>query len=391
MATWKENPLLLQAIYPDFSKEILSIEQKLPKVYIAANQKEQDKISPKQGDIVIRTDLNKTYIFSNSSWHEILSPVRAVDGQTGQVVLDNKYQRLGTLLYPDNNNYYYHFFTVGYASTGYTGLNYNELDFQFSPKSLQTPGYLLAFEIYFGIENPQISKIEIYYNDELIYQDDSPQLQSGTIIIQSSRIYSLSKPIFFDPEGNYKIKFFFSESYKEISFFSSPTKNNAKIELNDNHTYENFSPIRVLKLSRKYVLMSNLIDKLNTFLDKDFSNIQIKSINWIGNQSYINLGPNTHIEIYQLGKLIFINANIEIYDWNNPELNTWNPLFGVNINNITTAYSLVKFYLDSASDKPVFPVRIKNNLVEIYMDFLPEKQGGYIGQFSIISFINENQ
>ena len=63
-------------------------------VYIAASQAEQDAINPQKGDVVVRADLDKSFIWDGTQWQELLqppAPVQSVDGRTGNVTLADLY------------------------------------------------------------------------------------------------------------------------------------------------------------------------------------------------------------------------------------------------------------------------------------------------------------
>ena len=62
----------------------------LSTVYTVADQTAQDALTPISGDVAIRTDESKTYVYDGSSWVELLNPtdaVTSVAGQTGVVTL----------------------------------------------------------------------------------------------------------------------------------------------------------------------------------------------------------------------------------------------------------------------------------------------------------------
>jgi len=61
----------------------------LTDVSVVSSQSEQDALIVEEGDVVVRTDLNKTFIYNGTSWVEITatSQVVSVNGQTGVVVL----------------------------------------------------------------------------------------------------------------------------------------------------------------------------------------------------------------------------------------------------------------------------------------------------------------
>ncbi len=59
-------------------------------VYTVGSQSAQDVLSPVSGDVAIRTDESKTYVYDGSSWVELQNPtdaVTSVNGQTGVVSL----------------------------------------------------------------------------------------------------------------------------------------------------------------------------------------------------------------------------------------------------------------------------------------------------------------
>ncbi len=59
-------------------------------VYTVGSQLAQDGLSPMSGDVAIRTDESKTYVYDGSSWVELQNPtdaVTSVNGQTGVVSL----------------------------------------------------------------------------------------------------------------------------------------------------------------------------------------------------------------------------------------------------------------------------------------------------------------
>ncbi len=67
-------------------------------VYSAANDAEQNNLTPQSGDICVRTDLAITYVFDGSQWIELQSPtgqVTSVNGKTGVVVLSTSDFGLG--------------------------------------------------------------------------------------------------------------------------------------------------------------------------------------------------------------------------------------------------------------------------------------------------------
>ncbi len=69
-------------------------------VYSAANSAEQGSIAASSGDICIRTDLSKTYIWNGSTWLELQTPtgeVSSVNGKTGIVVLGKAELGLGNV------------------------------------------------------------------------------------------------------------------------------------------------------------------------------------------------------------------------------------------------------------------------------------------------------
>ncbi len=62
----------------------------LSTVYTVANQAAQDALAPISGDVAIRTDESKTYVYNGSSWVELQNPtdaVTSVNGKTGVVNL----------------------------------------------------------------------------------------------------------------------------------------------------------------------------------------------------------------------------------------------------------------------------------------------------------------
>ena len=59
-------------------------------VYTVADQPSQDALSPVSGDVAIRTDESKTYVYDGTSWQELQNPtgaVTSVSGRTGVVTL----------------------------------------------------------------------------------------------------------------------------------------------------------------------------------------------------------------------------------------------------------------------------------------------------------------
>jgi hypothetical protein len=72
-------------------------------VFVVISEAAMLSLNAQVGDIAIRTDINKSFILSNSvpgtlsNWKELLSPpdaVTSVDGQTGSVTLNTTYQAL---------------------------------------------------------------------------------------------------------------------------------------------------------------------------------------------------------------------------------------------------------------------------------------------------------
>ena len=80
----------------------------ITETYVAANQLEQLSLIVEEGDIAVRTDLNRTYINvtgvnnTMSDWQELLTPtdtILSVNGQTGTVILTTTNIAEGTNLY----------------------------------------------------------------------------------------------------------------------------------------------------------------------------------------------------------------------------------------------------------------------------------------------------
>ncbi|MBL4879764.1 MAG: hypothetical protein JKX82_00435 [Oleispira sp.] len=60
-------------------------------VYVVVNAAAQTALTPNSGDVVIRTDESKNYIYDGSSWQQLASPsvdVTSVNGKTGAVVIN---------------------------------------------------------------------------------------------------------------------------------------------------------------------------------------------------------------------------------------------------------------------------------------------------------------
>ncbi len=72
----------------------------LSTVYTVGDQSAQDGLSPISGDVAIRTDESKTYVYDGSSWVELQNPtdaVTSVNGQVGVVSLSNTDVGLGNV------------------------------------------------------------------------------------------------------------------------------------------------------------------------------------------------------------------------------------------------------------------------------------------------------
>ncbi len=72
----------------------------LGSVYAVADQSEQDNLSPVSGDLAIRADESKTYVYDGSNWVELQIPtgtVSSVNGHTGTVELSKTDIELGNV------------------------------------------------------------------------------------------------------------------------------------------------------------------------------------------------------------------------------------------------------------------------------------------------------
>lgn len=79
-------PVLVDGKLPDSYLPPLAIT----KTHVVATQEAQDALVVQEGDVAVRTDLKKSFIYTGTSWQELLTPtdvVLSVNGKTGVITL----------------------------------------------------------------------------------------------------------------------------------------------------------------------------------------------------------------------------------------------------------------------------------------------------------------